>query len=295
MEDWNYSINLNDLTGVEYLLFPGSFDNFRRSVLLLLTIKEDYFFEDDLAERYKNDPVVQPLLTEGVQTMEALSHLLPNRFISAGNQVLNEQTGVSATAWFDLCENYIITPEDALYDLFFTYKLRQTDLLQLDDLLNHFSENYDSSSPLNFTRFLQLTLRKHGEKLLKVEYIQTINEWLAGKEKETTLHGTIEVRTKGKPKRERDDKVTILNQEQIALFIYCLRETKIVFPEEFLNNKEAGQAFSILTGYSADTIRQNLNKSEMARIATIKNIRAVIRALGDLQIFIDGKVMPEEL
>lgn len=108
------------------------------------------------------------------------------------------------------------------------------------------------------------------------------------------LKGTVTTKTKGKIKRERDDKATSLNQEQTALLIYCLRKTKIILKDEYLNNKEAGQAFSILTGYSADTLRQNLNKSEMARIASIKNVEAVAKAMKELQKYVEEEVKPEE-
>src|ERR1019366_6593488 len=146
-------------------------------------------------------------------------------------------------------------------------------------ILNYSFENYNSDNKTDFIRFLKLTLRKHGNRLLLPEQMETINEWIAEKEKEVALSGTVEPKTKVRIKRERDDKVTLLNQEQTALLIHCLRKTKVILIDEFLNNKEAGVAFSILTGYSADTLRQNLNKSETANIATFKNVEVVEKAL----------------
>src|ERR1039457_2065291 len=111
-------------------------------------------------------------------------------------------------AWFDLWkEDYIITPEHPSYNLFFTYKLRQTDILELDKFLNDFLEN-EADTKTDFIRFLKLTLRKHGKKLLQPEQIDTINEWITEQEKEPALSGTIEPKIKGRIKRERDDKVT---------------------------------------------------------------------------------------
>lgn len=77
------------------------------------------------------------------------------------------------------------------------------------------------------------------------------------------------------------------------MLIYCLRETKVIFADEYLNNKEAGQAFSILTGYSVDTIRQNLNKTELAKAATVKNVEVVEKALKELLRFIDHEIKTE--
>lgn len=102
--------------------------------------------------------------------------------------------------------------------------------------------------------------------------------------------GGLQGKTKGKTKRERDDNVTKLNQEQTALLIYYLQSAKIILRDEYLNNKEAGQAFSILTGYSADSLRQNLNKSELQRISSKKNIDAVANALTTIQLLIDREL-----
>jgi len=291
MAERNYSINLNHLTTGEYLGFPNHFKEYGHAVLLMFKIKDDFIFEDRLIATIKDDPEVQHLIAGGMQPMEAIKTSFPDRFICMGTRK-KKADDEYATAWFDLWADYEITPTDTLYDLFFTYKLRQTDLLELDNLLNYSVQNY-SDNNTGFIRFLRLTLRKHGKKLLQPEQTETINEWIAEQEKETTLYGTADTKTKGKPKRERDDKITCLNQEQTALLIYCLRETKIILKDEFLNNKEAGRAFSMLTGYSADTIRQNLNKSEVARLATIKNIDTVTKALNDLLKFIEDKVKPE--
>jgi hypothetical protein len=292
MKGRNYDINLNYLTAGEYFSFRDSFDEYRKAVLYMFNVKGYFIFEDDLVEKFTDDVEVLHLIAGGKQPIEAIKSAFPDKFISAGSRIKKGQEGYTQ-AWFDLWdEDYIITPGNTLYDLFFTYHLRQADLLELDNLLNYFLDNY-SDNRTDFMRFLQLTVRKHGKKLLQPEQIETVNEWMAEQEKGHILSGIPDIKTKGKPKRDRDDKITCLNQEQTALLIYCLRDTKIIFPDEFLNNKEAGHAFSVLTGYSADTIRQNLNKSEVARLATIKNIDAVTKALNDLLKFIENKVKPE--
>jgi hypothetical protein len=102
------------------------------------------------------------------------------------------------------------------------------------------------------------------------------------------------VKTKGKHKRELGDRLTKLNQEQTALLIYALQKGRIILKDEDLNNKEAGQAFSILTGFSADTLRQNLGKTELKRIITKKNMDAVHAALTNLTILIDKEIKPDK-
>ena len=293
MEKRSHGINLNHLTAGEYLQFSASFKEYSEAVLFMLKIKDDFLYEDYLIEEYRNEPEVETLIGDGRQAMDAIKDAFPDRFISAGSRRKKEGEEFKP-AWFDLWkEDYIITPEHPSYNLFFTYKLRQTDILELDKFLNDFLEN-EADTKTDFIRFLKLTLRKHSKKLLQPEQIDTINEWITEQEKEPALSGTIEPKIKGKIKRERDDKVTLLNQEQTALLIYCLRKTKVILIDEFLNNKEAGVAFSILTGYSADTIRQNLSKTELHKTATAKNVEMVEKALKEVLKYIEKQVKPEE-
>ena len=290
MEKRIYGINLNRLTAGAYFQFPDSFKEYREAVLFMLKVKHDFFYEDYLIAAY-NDDAVKSDIRNGMSAMDAIRQSFPDRFISAGRR--KKETEDFRPAWFDLWnEDYVITPEHPSYDLFFVYQLRQTDILELDNLLSDFLENYDGNQT-DFIRFLKLTMRKHSKKLLQTEQIETINEWLVDKEKEIALSGTEEQKGRSKIKRTRDDKVTLLNQEQTALLAYCLRETKIILNDEYLNNKETGHAFSILTGYSADTIRQNLKKTELVNTANIKNIEAVEKALKEIMKYIEKQIKPE--
>ena len=293
MKERDYNISLYKLTEGERLNFPESFKEYSEAVIFLLRTKESFLFEDDLIEEYKDHPFVEEHINSGKQGIDAIRAAFPHCFVHAGKRRRKKGEGLTPV-WFDLWSDSIITPQDELYDLFFVYKLRHTDLMEMDYFLNYSLENYYENNTVSFLRFLKLALRKHSKKLLQPEQIETINEWIAEQEKTTALSGIEEPKTKGKIKRERDDKVTLLNQEQTALLIHCLRKTKIILIDEFLNNKEAGQAFSILTGYSADTLRQNLNKSETANIATIKNVEVVEKALKEVLKYIDKQVKPEQ-
>lgn len=291
MEDNRYSIRIIDLSTLESIYYPDSFDEYCDVVTSLFRWKHIFVLEDDILKMYEDDPDIRKQWDKGNQGMGPIVQAYPNRYRRdtiypkpGGNEDEGEW------GWFDLWSEYTVTQQDELYDFFVAYKLRHTDLLEIDNTLDYFMDNYNGD---NFIRFLKLTLRKHGQRLLQPEQADTINEWITEREKEIALSGTIEVKTKGKPKRQRDDKYTLLNQEQTALLIHCLRETKIIFADEFLNNKEAGQAFSILTGYSADTIRQNLNKSELAKAANSKNIQIVETALQEVLKYIERDIKPE--
>ena len=294
MEENNFSINLRDLSIYESLIFPDSFEEYSEMAEFLLRRKSMFILEDNLIELYKDEPDVTDLMELGSIPIGAIRAAFPNRFLREGMHPKiggTEEEGV--WGWLDLWSDYVISPQEELYDVFFTYKLKHTDILQMDNILNYFFENFNSDNNIDFIRFLKLTLRKHSNRLLLPEQLETINEWITEKEKEVALSGTAEPKTKVRIKRERDDKVTLLNQEQTALLIHCLRKTRVILIDEFLNNKEAGQAFSILTGYSADTLRQNLNKSETANIATIKNVEVVENALKEVLKYIEKQVKPE--
>ena len=78
-------------------------------------------------------------------------------------------------------------------------------------------------------------------------------EKLAGTETSKTLK-------KGKLKREAQDKLTCLSQEQTVLLMYYLQQERVFLKDEYLTDMDAGKAFEILTGYSQHTLRQNLSK-----------------------------------
>ncbi|MFN3341367.1 MAG: hypothetical protein ACK40M_01645 [Flavobacteriales bacterium] len=110
-----------------------------------------------------------------------------------------------------------------------------------------------------------------------------MTEWINFREKEEA--GKTKIRSKGKRVREDNDSTTLLTQEQTTLFISYLQRTKIIRYGENLKNKEAGEAFAMLTGYSAETIRQTLGQSELERISmNKKNLVGVENAIKRLTL-----------
>ncbi len=289
-----YEINLNHLTAAEYFKHKDTFEEYKQVVIALLKVKDIFLYENELLKEMEKESSIKSELKDKPITIEFVRGHFPDRFFGAGHRRKNKDHKEFTDIWFDLWAYMEITPNFPLYDLFLCYHLRNTDLLETDDFLEYSLEKYYDSDTTQFIRFLQLALRKHERNILKPEIVQTVNEWIVKKEKQETLSGTENIKSKGKIKRERDDRATLLNQEQTALLIYCLRQTKIILKDENLNNKEAGLAFSVLTGYSADTLRQNLNKSELGRIASLKNVEAVSRALKEIQKFIVDEIKPEE-
>ncbi len=293
MEKWDFGLDISRLISTEYSLHRDTFEEFRKSLYAYFVGNRLYFFEDDLLEKFQENEQVQGFLDQGKVGMQAIDAAFPDRYVLFGNRYKMTNPDKNIPVYFDMWVEHYLSPEDLDFNLFYTYQLRQTDLLELDSLLNYTLENYYYGDRTSFLRFLALTLRKHAAKLLDADQLETINEWMALKEKEPILPVDDEIRTKGKIKRRRDDNITQLNQEQTALFIYCLQKTNVILSDENLNNKEAGQAFSILTGYSADTIRQNLSKSELRNISTLKNVDTLIKTLTGMKKFVEDTIKGE--
>jgi hypothetical protein len=282
----DHKLILNHITFGEHIVNranPKKFEEYKQMAFLFLNRKGKYLFEEDILQDYR----------EGM-TLEKLFDQEQDRFVPGAN---HKKDGKNHKTWYDLWANEEIKREDDFFDYFFACKLRQIGLLEIDSFLVYHLDHSFNNNTKEYFRFLNLMLRKHHEQILNLSIVETVKEWIKLSESETEtkkLSGTEkDAKSKGKIKREREDKVTKLNQEQTALLIYCLRETKIILKDEYLNNKEAGQAFSILTGYSGETIRQNLSKSEQARIATKKNIQVLTQSLKDLLKFIENEMEPE--
>lgn len=289
MAEQEYSIYLNHLTVWERVRFPETFPEYAKAVVALLTLKDAYLFEEDILKQHEDDSLVKNFAKDGKSKLEAILETTPD-LRSAGKRPNKKKNNELEQAWFNLAHRDLpITPDDFLFDLFFTYKLRQTDILKIDKILDYFLGKYYEDDKEEFSRFLKLLLRKDGGKLLDNAHAETISEWIA-KEKVQPLSGTETIKAKWKVKRDRDDGLTKLNQEQTALLIYLLQEGKIILKDEFLNNKDAGQAFAILTGFSGDSLRQNLGKAEIQRISTKKNMTVVANTLTNIQLLIDRKL-----
>lgn len=64
-----------------------------------------------------------------------------------------------------------------------------------------------------------------------------------------------------------------------------LQQERIFLKDEYLNKKDAGIAFEILTGYSQNTIRQNLSNAKDYQNKT--NLKEIDNLLTRLKIAID--------
>lgn len=95
---------------------------------------------------------------------------------------------------------------------------------------------------------------------------------------------------KGRMQRVAGDNLTRLSQEQTALFIELLRFGRIILNDEHLNAKQAGMAFHILTGYSADSLRIKMNKQELKNLKTQTNLTEIHNTLTRLTLQVESEI-----
>lgn len=223
---------------------------YKRIVIFYLWLQGKYSFERDILERFPDLPLTVIL--------EENSNIIADGFEKDSRDDNN-----LALAYYDISMPLHIESSDSSFSLFFAFKLDQTDILAIDSLLEYqWHKNFNSDLP-QFSRFLQLLIRKHMDKIIPAATALTILEWTAIKEKQQNLtssntSSSNAIRKKGVIRRMQNDSVTCLSQEQTVLLFSMLQQIGIFMKDEYLTDADAGKAFEILTGYSQNTIRQKL-------------------------------------
>jgi hypothetical protein len=232
---------------------------FKKTLELLFQVKGIYISELQLLE-----------LTKLESVEEALRKHLQFVKVDVVDMDLDPEAKPEI-AYVNLFTNYNVQPLDIYYPFFFACKLRNLDLFSLEAFLEYHLSKYYGGDLKELAKFLKILIKEFKGAYLKETYIEVIQEWIIDKEKQVLLNADnpnaidgisdSEWHRKGRRKREADDKMTCLNQEQTVLFINYLKQHRVVLNGDNLKHMDAGIAFSILTGYSKNTLRQNLSDS----------------------------------
>jgi hypothetical protein len=99
------------------------------------------------------------------------------------------------------------------------------------------------------------------------------------------LSGITNVKDGKIKKREAQDKLTRLTQEQTVLFTRFLQEERFFLNESHINKVDLGKAIEILTGYSQHTIRQDFKKFKTYH--TKINLKEISDLLTKLQMAVN--------
>jgi len=146
--------------------------------------------------------------------------------------------------------------------------------------LSHEKQMFSPSEYASFFEDCRRVLYNERDFLLLEQNPEDETEEKNGKEKE--LQG---ISIKGKLKREAQDNKTYLSQEQTVLLMHYLQKERLFLNDEYLNKKEFGKAIEILTGYSQNTLRQDLGKYQ--NFQSKENLKKIDGLLTRLKITID--------
>jgi hypothetical protein len=245
-----FELYLNQITVFERVVHKDTFEDYKTLVATLLQSKDFYLFEDEVLKQHKSANIEQ-VLQEHPLTIKTGAHR-------------KNKDGSFSKKYMDLAPDYFVQPKDFMYDVFFAYKLRQLDLLQMDGFLDYHLSNYYDTNLQEFSRFLRICIRKHEAKLLNAAITQTIGEWITDKESKevkTPVSGASTLKN-SRIKRGAYDNMTCLSQEQTVLFTHYLKLERVILNGEHLTDTETGKALNVLTGYSEHSLRQNLKEFE---------------------------------
>jgi hypothetical protein len=270
-----FELDLNFITINESLMNRADFETYAEYAFLFLRNSKMVMTEEDIEKRYNTKDI-----NNVISSSPFFRETVPSK----------KQDGTPTKRYVDIAESYFVKPEDSSYDMFFAYKLRQIELLEIDDFLEYHLYFYYSSDMIIYKRFLLLCLRSH-KKLFTPETELTVAEWIETKEKQINQleDGQLgKVRSK-RPVRTNNDNKTSLTGEQTVLLAHYLQE-KNVFYNGYLTDAEIATAFEILTGYSHNKLRTNLPKAESFK--THENVKALDNLISNLAKLI-AKDLPE--
>lgn len=250
MRETTYQLILNHITGYESMTHFGvEFDNYLRMATLYLNHKGKILFKEDILNQYREGVTLDQIITPNSQRYQPGFYELKN--------------GKREQTWYDVESMEEIKNGDDFFDYFFTCRLRHMSLFAIKKHLSfHLDYSFDGQRH-EYADFLTIMIREYEDTLLNPKIIETVRDWIkensiASDSREPLSGPALDDKVKGRISRQAGDRLTTLNQNQTALLIQFMQKSGIILKEEHLTYTQAGKAFSLLTGYSSHTLRQQL-------------------------------------
>lgn len=243
----NYELVLNHISAGEHLLKDQKrYENYSHTAALWLNHQGRHLFADEIINRYKGFKTIEEVLNQNKL------QYIPSLFMQRGNK--REQV------YYDVWGMDVVESDDPFFPFFFACKFSHIDILHLDEFLAYHLERSFNGNAEKYFRALELIFRRY-DSLLEQKSLETAKEWINAEQKRAGLTGTeTDTLKKARVKREAGDNITSLNLAQTAYLINLLKESKVIIKDDnLLTSKSAGEAFSLLTGYSPDTLRLKMN------------------------------------
>lgn len=278
----NYELVLNHISAGESMLMDDKrYESYAHTAAHWLNHLGKHLFQDEIMAKYETQKSFPEIL-------KLKKHeFIPGMIVQRGKK--REQV------YYDVWAYEIVEATDSFFPYFFACKLSHIDILELDEFLNYHLENSFDTDTEKYCRLLQLVFRRY-EHLIKPDTITTANEWISKEQKKPGLSGTevnsdthISIR-RPRIKREASDNVTSLNLSQSAYLAVLLKQSKVAIKDDtILTQQSAGAAFHILTGYSENTIRQEMNLKGQSNL-TYQDRKAVRELLYSIVLLIDKDI-----
>lgn len=287
--DYNkyYELSLHNLTCHELLLQRDDLSGYKKQyedfVIAMLDQAECFEFETDVLSKYNRGNSLQDIegILEDIPWITPMGVYLPNPANNNHPELI----------YFDTAKDMVIETYHMFYDRFFAYLMKHTDLLKVDYCLAYQLNTHHGGDLVKFSRFLHLVIRKFKGKIIPEETVLTMQEWIADFSNEMKVResdATKDQPRRGRINRRSGDNVTSLSREQTILLIQYFKEFGIILKDEYLTDLEAGKAFEILTGFSQNTIRQDLGKYYMFQ--TKDNLHKVLKVMNEVTSQIDKQL-----
>lgn len=251
----NFEVDLNFISSREQMSKTSDYDyqlEYVNVVTSMLSREGHFLFEEDIVNRFNN-----LLFSEILEQNE--------NFVQGHNRLNPARQGKLCPTYYDTWMSLTITPDNQYYPFFFAHLLKHTDLLMIDECLAYQLEKYHANDFTAFSRLLLLMLRKFEGVVIPEKTMITIQEWMdvkaeQQKKEEGESDDSPSGKKRGRINRRAEDNITSLNREQTILLIQYLKQAGVFLRDEYLTDLDAGKAFELLTGFSQNTLRQDLGK-----------------------------------
>ncbi|MCG3165000.1 MAG: hypothetical protein POELPBGB_00760 [Bacteroidia bacterium] len=207
----DFEINIGKILIKERYMFDDGYPNNPSLREEIYRIVHNLSFERNLGEPIPDsfkEAYLKFNQIDNTAKLNAKNKTLTKQFLSLKHSMMEELKNnsylpmiISGKVFF-LLPDITLTPKEKEFPLFFSLKLKQYDLHEIDDyLIYHFQDSF-SGDFNRFKRFLELTLRQHRA-IVTGEITETVKEWIA--ENNLTKKKSL-----GSVNRERDKKNSTL-------------------------------------------------------------------------------------
>ena len=213
METNEYDVNLNFIMGCEYIKSKSIPDDLKSCAVNLLSLKERYYFLDDLLEKEK------------LSSEDELLKKYPTVYFIPGSA--KKRNDIFAPIVYNIWERYFVQRNDFMYELLFAYMLKHVSIFNIYNFLDHQLITYYNNDVVEFSIFLNISIREFNGSILTDKTIETIKDWINTKSL-TDQTGLLKGVDKNIPGNEILDVKWTGSKVDFIKLVYALYDSKFI-------------------------------------------------------------------